>query len=83
MNRHQVKQSFLESLSEIAPEAEPAKLSPTAPLRDQLDIDSFDFLRLMVALHDRLQVDIPERDYRQLATLDGAVGYLAGKLGGR
>ncbi len=82
MNRDEIKQGFLASLSEIAPEAEPAQLSATTPLRDQLDIDSFDFLRLMVALHDRLHVDIPERDYRQLATLDGAVGYLAGKLGG-
>lgn len=82
MTPEQIKQSFLESLAEIAPEADPAKLAPSAPLRDQLDIDSFDFLRLMVVLHERLRVDIPERDYRQLGTLDGAVGYLAAKLGG-
>ncbi len=81
MTREEIKQRFLESLAEIAPEADPAQLAPSAPLREQLDIDSFDFLRLMVALHEQLAVDIPERDYRQLGTLDGAIAYLAGRLG--
>lgn len=83
MTTDEIKHHFLDALSQIAPEADLTQLSSTAPLREQLDIDSFDFLRLMVALHEQLHVEIPERDYRKLASLDGAVGYLAARLDGR
>jgi len=42
-----------------------------------LDIDSMDFLNFVVALHEKLGVDIPETDYPQLMTLDGAIQYLS------
>jgi acyl carrier protein len=45
-------------------------------LRDQIDLDSMDYLRFVVALHDRLGVDVPESDYPQLGTLDGIIRYL-------
>jgi len=80
MTEAEIKQAFLESLGEIAPEAEPTTLAGGVPLREQLDIDSFDFLRLMVLLHEHLGVDIPERDYGRLGTLDAAVTYLSQKL---
>ena len=51
------------------------------PLRDQLDIDSFDFLNVVIRLHDKLDVDVPEADYQKLATLDAAIDYLASQLG--
>ena len=51
------------------------------PLRDQLDIDSFDFLDVVIRLHDKLGVDVPEADYQNLATLDSAIDYLASRLG--
>jgi acyl carrier protein len=76
------RRALLESLTEIAPESDPATLAGDVALRDQLDLDSFDFLRLMVRLHERLGVDVPERDYGRLQTIDGAVGYLA-ERGGR
>jgi acyl carrier protein len=47
--------------------------------RDQLDIDSMDFLNFVVALHERLHVDIPESDYPKVATLSGCVTYLAAR----
>ena len=50
-------------------------------LREQVDIDSFDFLNAVICLHEKLGVDIPEADYGQLATLDGTVDYLAKKCG--
>ncbi len=80
MTDEQIRREFLDALVQIAPEADPATISATEALRDQLDIDSFDFLRLVVALHERLHVDIPERDYAQLATLDGAISYLGQRL---
>ena len=45
-------------------------------MREQLDIDSFDFLNVVIGLHEALGVDIPEADYPKLATLDGAIDYL-------
>lgn len=57
----------------------PACGSPGINFRDQLDLDSMDFLNFVLALHDRLRVEIPETDYPKLYTLDGAVAYLTAK----
>lgn len=51
-------------------------------VREQIDIDSFDFLNVIIRLHEVLGVEIPERDYAELTTLDGAVEYLARRSGG-
>lgn len=61
----------------IAPETDFAALSGSEDLRAALDLDSMDFLNFVIALHERTGVDIPERDYGKLRTLDGAVAYLA------
>jgi acyl carrier protein len=76
MNREQIRATVLEVLGQIAPEADPAAIDPRVNLRDQLDIDSMDFLNFLIALDKQLHVDIPERDYGQLNTLDACVEYL-------
>lgn len=81
MNEAKIKRAFIDALSSIAPEGDYEHLRADRPLRDQLDIDSFDFLKVVIALHDSLGVDIPEADYQKLATLDGAVSYLSGRAG--
>ncbi|CAN5915830.1 hypothetical protein BH11MYX4_BH11MYX4_50960 [soil metagenome] len=80
MNRDAIRSSVLASLAAVAPEADPAALAPNADLREALDIDSMDFLRFVVGLHERLHIDIPERDYAKVRTLDACVSYLAGRL---
>lgn len=80
MNPDQIRATVLAELSEVAPELEAQKLDPKAELRDQLDLDSMDFLNFVLGLHKALGVDIPEADYRKLATLDGCVEYLSAKL---
>jgi len=80
MTSAEIRDRFVHELTTIAPEADPATIAPAVPLRDQLDIDSFDFLNLVVALDKTLGVSIPESDYAKLATLDGAVAYLAARL---
>lgn len=82
MTRDQIRDAIIEAIRRFAPEADPAGLPPGASLREELDLDSMDFLNVIVALHERLDVDIPEADYGRLGTLDGAVDYLAGKVGG-
>lgn len=63
-------------LSSIAPEADFDALPGDASLRDELDLDSMDFLNFVIGLHKALGVDIPESDYRRLGTLDDCVRYL-------
>jgi acyl carrier protein len=76
MNQTEAKDLIIDALAGIAPEADFAALPGKAQLRDELDLDSMDFLNFIAALHERAKIDIPEADYPRLATLDGAVGYL-------
>ena len=82
MKNDEIRARVLEVLARIAPELDPAELAPGENLRDQLDVDSMDFLNFVIAMHDRLGVDVPEVDYPRLHTLDGAVAYLVSKAGG-
>lgn len=81
MNPEQVRRAFLDALSAVAPEGDYEHLRADRPLRDQIDLDSFDFLNVIIRLHDVLGIDIPESDYQKLATLEGAVSYLAARAG--
>ena len=76
MNQAEVKNLIIDVLAGIAPEADFAALAGKAELRDELDLDSMDFLNFVAALHERAKVNIPEADYPKLFTLDGAVTYL-------
>ena len=64
-------------LTDVAPDVAPETIDPDAEFAEQLDIDSMDFLNIVVAIHDRTGIEIPERDYPKLATLSDAVSYLA------
>jgi len=74
---NEIRKVVLEELRRIAPELE--DVAPAKPLRDQVDLDSMDWLNFLVALDERLKIDIPEADYRKLGTLDQIVAYLAAK----
>lgn len=80
MNRNDVRAVVMGELRRIAPEVEEGELRSDRPLREQVDLDSMDWLNFLVALHERLQVEIPESDYARLGTLDQTVDYLAAKL---
>ena len=79
--RDEIRAVIFDVLGGIAPEVDPAAISPDQPLREQVDIDSFDFLNVIIRLHETLGVDIPEKDYAELLTLNGAVEYLARRIG--
>jgi acyl carrier protein len=80
MTRDELRKKVLQSLQQIAPEADLSKLKPKAPFRDQLDLDSMDLLNFLVRLHEELGIDIPEREYGKLTTLDACVDYLSAKF---
>ena len=76
MTAAETRQLVLDTLAAIAPEADLAHLPGDAVLREELDLDSMDFLNFVTSLHERTGIDIPEADYPSLSTLDGAVAYL-------
>lgn len=71
-----VRSEVLAVLTAIAPEVEPGDVRDEALLRDQVDLDSMDWLNFLVGIHKRLNVDIPESDYASLRTLDDVVRYV-------
>lgn len=73
----QIRAAIADVIGAIAPEVDLAAIDPDKPLREQVDIDSFDFLNVIIRLHEVLGVDIPEKDYAELLTLKGAVDYLS------
>ena len=79
MSRDDIRNEVVAELIAIAPEVEEGDLSDSELLRDQVDLDSMDWLNFLVGLHTRLSVDIPEADYRKLTTLDTLVAYLSEK----
>ena len=81
MTLEEVVAIVIDELGRIAPETDASRLEPNAELRDELDIDSMDFLNLVTALAERLLIEIPETDYPKLATLGHATDYLVQKLG--
>ncbi len=77
MTPTEIETTFLHTLAEIAPEADLSKVPRGADLRDALDLDSMDVVRLVSMLHQALAVDIPEADTGRLLTIAGAVEYLS------
>jgi acyl carrier protein len=74
-----IRQTVLRLLGEIAPEADLSLVKPDVSFRDQLDIDSMDFLNFVIMIHDTFGVEIPEADYPKYGTLNSCVEQLSGK----
>lgn len=75
-----IRRALIDSILAVAPEADLETIRPDRPVRDQIDIDSFDFLTILEHLHARLGIDVPESDYGRMTTLEGSVAYLARRL---
>lgn len=76
MNATEVRAVVLSILGGIAPEVDLSQVKPGADLREELDIDSMDFLRFVTGIAERLGVEVPEADYPLVRTLEGCVAYL-------
>jgi len=79
-NAEQIHDTILRILSDVAPNADIQALHPDISFHDQLELDSIDFLRLMMSLEKELNVTIFDFDYPKLSTLKGCEAYLAGRL---
>jgi acyl carrier protein len=80
MTREDIRKSILDIISDIAPDEDLSNVKDDVRLRDQLDLDSMDFLDIVMELRKRYNVEVPEAEYMQLATLASSVVYLEPKL---
>ncbi|MBE0623139.1 MAG: acyl carrier protein [Burkholderiales bacterium] len=80
MNETEIRDRVIKTLSGIVPELDPHTLKPAGNLRDQLDIDSMDFLNFLIALHQEFKIDVPESDAGKLGSIDACVEYLTQAL---
>jgi acyl carrier protein len=76
----EIREVVLRALGNVAPEVDLETIDPSKDLRDQIDIDSVDFLNFVLGLHKGLGVDIPDSDVAKIATLNGCVGYLVSRV---
>lgn len=79
MKQQEILAGVIETIQGIAPEVEADALVAGKSLRSQIDLDSMDWLNVIIGLHERFKVEIPEADYAQLTSLDAIVSYLAAR----
>lgn len=80
MTGKELRALIIEEIGNIAPEADVTGVGDAEDLREALDLDSMDIFNLVVALSEKLSIDIPEADAGRLVTLGGGIAYLGAKL---
>lgn len=80
MTHQKIKEIITEIISNIAPDEDLSDIKPDIPLRDQLDLDSMDFLDIVMELRKKYNIEVPEIDYSHLASLDSCAAYLTPKF---
>ena len=80
MTKDDIKKLVIDIISDIAPDEDLSGLKPDVRLREQLQLDSMDFLDIVMELRKRHGIEVPEADYMQLATLDSCANYLEPKF---
>lgn len=80
MTKEQIRATILEIISRIIPDEDLSALRGDIPIREQVELDSMDFLDIIMELRKRYGIEVPEREYTELATLDGSVAYLEPRM---
>jgi acyl carrier protein len=76
MTADEIRSEILDILSDIVPDEDLSALKDDVPFREQIELDSMDFLDIVMELRKRYRVQVPEDDYVELATMAGTVTYL-------
>ncbi|MDP1578952.1 MAG: phosphopantetheine-binding protein [Candidatus Didemnitutus sp.] len=80
MTKDDCKKLVIDIISDIAPDEDLSNIKPEVRLRDQLQLDSMDFLDIVMELRKRHGIEVPEADYMQLASLQSCADYLTPKF---
>ena len=80
MTKEEIKSVLMEIVAEIIPDEDLTNLKGDIPIREQVELDSMDFLDIIMELRKRYGIEVPEDDYIHLATLDSSVAYLEPRM---
>ncbi len=76
MTRDEIREVVFDILTDIAPDEDLSELDDVKPFREQLELDSMDFLDIVMELRKKYRVQVPEDDYVELRSMDSTVTYL-------
>ena len=76
MTRDEVRQAIIDILGDIAPDEDMSSLKDDISLREQMDLDSMDFLDIVMELRKRFNIEVPENDYQELVSMASCIHYL-------
>ena len=80
MTREEIATSIIDIINDILSDGDCSDIEPDKQLRDQLELDSMDFLDIVMELRKRYGIEVPEEDYPKLASLNSCVDYLEAKM---
>ncbi len=80
MTDSEIRQIILDIIEVVAPDADVSDLKGDVSLREQMELDSMDFLDIVMELRKRYKIEVPKEDYHHLASLDSCVAYLGPKF---
>jgi acyl carrier protein len=80
MTREEIRSLILEIIAEIVPDEDLSNIKDDVNIREQVELDSMDFLDIIMELRKRYGVEVPEDDYKELATLDSSMSYLEPRM---
>ncbi len=80
MTKDECRKLVIDIISDIAPDEDLTTVKPDVRLRDQLQLDSMDFLDIVMELRKRHGIEVPEADYAHLASLESCAEYLTPKF---
>ena len=80
MTNAEVRQAVIDIIADIAPDEDLSTLDDAKPLRDQIGLDSMDFLDIVMELRKRHKIEVPENEYKELISMSSTVAYLAPKM---
>ena len=81
MDRSEIREEVLDILKDIAPDEDLSELNDEQSFREQMELDSMDFLDIVMELRKRHRIQIPEDDYVNLASMNSTVEYLEPHMG--
>jgi acyl carrier protein len=80
MNAAEIREEVLDILRDIAPDEDLSQLDDNVRFREQLELDSMDFLDIVMELRKRYRIQVPEEDYTHLASMNSTVAYLEPRM---
>ena len=76
MTKDDVRRAVVSILEDIAPDEDLSSIKDDVTLREQMDLDSMDFLDIVMELRKRFNIEVPESDYQELVSMDSCIQYL-------